>query len=116
MKSLRLLLIGTLAAAALVAGSANAVAVESTVDANDACDADGSTDTGANALNTDKDLQVQGDADEQGTMHEAQASTDKGNGECGTSEDSEKDNHTSGAGTHGDSDDKANSNQDDGQK
>jgi hypothetical protein len=101
-----MLLIGIFAAATLIAGSANTLAVEMTVVAGDACDTDGSADTGANALDADKDKQVANDASEEGKMHDEQASTDKGNSECGTNEDGAKADQTAGAGTHGDNDDK----------
>jgi hypothetical protein len=100
-----MLLIGIFAAAALIAGSASTLAVEMTVVAGDACDIDGSADTGANALDADKDKQVANDVNEEGKMHDEQASTDKGNNECGTNEDGAKANQTAGAGTHGDNDD-----------
>ena len=106
MKSLRVLLIGILAATALIAGSASALAVEVAVVAGDACDTDGSADLGANALDADKDKQLANDANEEGKTHDEQASTDKGNNECGTNEDGAKANQAVGAGTHGDKDDK----------
>lgn len=106
MKSLRVLLIGIVAATALIAGSASTLAVEVAVVAGDACDTDGSADTGANALDADKDKQVANDANEEGKMHDEQASTDLGDNQCGTNEDGAKANQTAGAGTHGDKDDK----------
>ncbi|HEY6203221.1 MAG TPA: hypothetical protein VI056_09270 [Candidatus Limnocylindria bacterium] len=106
---LRALFISVFAAAALIAGSATTLAVEVAVLAGDTCNTDGSTDTGANNLDADEqDKQVASDADENGKMHDEQASTDKGNNECGTNEDGAKENKTAGAGTHGDMDHKDN--------
>jgi hypothetical protein len=103
MSALRTFLVVAAAAAMLIGTPAKAYADDP---ATDTCAADGSADTGNDAMSADKDTQVADTATEvDKANHDGENTTDNANHQCGPDENGTKQNDVVGPGTNNKVDD-----------
>ena len=117
MKDPRALIISVLATVALLSATAGTAWANDTT-TTDACAADGSADTGENAISADKDPQAAGShLDETEAQNgNADKGTANDNNQCGENETGEKQTETAGPGTSQKGETEQTGNNDDGAK